>query len=279
YILDRNGQPVPIGVPGELYIGGAGLARGYLNRPDLTNERFKSNPFSDSPTERLYKTGDRVRYLPDGNIEYLGRIDDQVKVRGFRIELGEIEVALSQHPNLLSVAVLLREDIPSQKSLVAYAVPLQEPAPTFGDLRHFLKERLPDYMVPSAFVILESLPLTPNGKVDRKLLPAPDLKSLIEKAEFVAPQTPTEELVASIWAEVLGVEELSINDNFFELGGHSLLATQLLSKLSYHLGLNLPLYKFFEAPSVADFSSYIEAISWATQNIETSTNNLEEVEF
>ncbi|MEA5498288.1 non-ribosomal peptide synthetase [Limnoraphis robusta Tam1] len=279
YILDRNGQPVPIGVPGELYIGGVGLARGYLNRPDLTNERFIRNPFNDSPTERLYKTGDQVRYLPDGNIEYLGRIDDQVKVRGFRIELGEIEAALSQHPNLLSVAVVLREDIPSQKSLVAYAVPFQEAAPTVGDLRHFLKERLPDYMVPSAFVILESLPLTPNGKVDRKLLPAPDLKSLIEKAEFIAPRTPTEELVASIWAEVLGVEKLSIHDNFFELGGHSLLATQLLSKLSSHLGLNLPLSKLFEAPSVAGFSSYIEAISWATQNIETNTNNLEEVEF
>jgi len=279
YILDQNGQPVPIGVPGELHIGGAGLARGYLNRPELTDVRFIRNPFSDSPTQRLYKTGDQVRYLPDGNIEYLGRIDDQVKVRGFRIELGEIEAALSQHPNLLQVAVTLREDIPSQKSLVAYTVPLQAPAPTVGDLRHFLKERLPDYMVPSAFVILESLPLTPNGKVDRKLLPAPDLKSLIEKAEFVAPQTPTEELVASIWAEVLGVEQLSINDNFFELGGHSLLATQLLSKLSSHFGLNLPLSKLFETPTVAGFSSYIEAISWATQNLETSTNNLEEVEF
>ncbi|MEG3936237.1 amino acid adenylation domain-containing protein [Microcoleus sp. T3_B1] len=279
YILDQNGQAVPIGVPGELHIGGAGLARGYLNRPELTTERFIRNPFNDSPTERLYKTGDQVRYLPDGNIEYLGRIDDQVKVRGFRIELGEIEAALSHHPNLLSVAVVLREDIPSQKSLVAYVVPLQEPAPTVGDLRHFLKERLPDYMVPSAFVILESLPLTPNGKVNRKLLPAPDLNSLIEKAEFVAPQTPTEKLVASIWAEVLGVEQLSIHDNFFELGGHSLLATQLLSKLSSHLGLNLPLSKLFEAPTVASFSSYIEAISWVNQNVNTSTNNLEEVEF
>jgi len=149
YILDGNHQPVPIGIPGELHIGGAGLARGYLNRPELTDERFIRNLFSDFPTERLYKTGDQVRYLPDGNIEYLGRIDDQVKVRGFRIELGEIEAALSQHPNLLQVAVTLREDIPSQKSLVAYTVPLQAPAPTVGDLRHFLKERLPEYMVPS----------------------------------------------------------------------------------------------------------------------------------
>ena len=282
YILDQNGQAVPIGVPGELHIGGAGLARGYLNRPDLTDERFIRNPFNDSPTERLYKTGDQVRYLPDSNIEYLGRIDDQVKVRGFRIELGEIEATLSQHPNLLSVAVVLREDIPSQKSLVAYAIPLQEPAPTFSELRHFLKEQLPDYMVPSAFVILECLPVTPNGKVDRKSLPAPDLNSLIQKADFVVPRTPTEELLASIWAKVLGVDKVSINDNFFESGGHSLLATQLLSKVSHTFGLNLPLSKLFESPTVAGCSSYIEAVSWATQNIETSNttiNNREEVEF
>ncbi|MEG3918021.1 amino acid adenylation domain-containing protein [Microcoleus sp. T3_A4] len=282
YILDGNRQPVPIGIPGELHIGGSGLARGYLNRPELTDERFIRNPFSDFPTERLYKTGDRVRYLPDGNIEYLGRIDDQVKVRGFRIELGEIEAALSQHPNLLQVAVTLREDIPGQKSLVAYIIPLQEPAPTFSELRHFLKEQLPDYMVPSAFVILECLPVTPNGKVDRKSLPAPDLNSLIQKGDFVAPRTPTEELLASIWAKVLGVEKVSINDNFFESGGHSLLATQLLSKVSHTFGLNLPLSKLFESPTVAGISSYIEAISWANQNIETSNttiNNREEVEF
>ncbi|MEG4595033.1 amino acid adenylation domain-containing protein [Microcoleus sp. F8_C2] len=282
YILDGNRQPVPIGIPGELHIGGAGLARGYLNRPELTTERFIRNPFSESATERLYKTGDLARYLNDGNIEYLGRIDDQVKVRGFRIELGEIEAALSQHPNLLQVAVTLREDIPGQKNLVAYIVPFQEPPPTFSEMRHFLKEQLPDYMVPSAFVILKCLPVTPNGKVDRKSLPAPDLNSLIQKAHFVAPRTPTEQLLASIWAKVLGVEKVSINDNFFESGGHSLLATQLLSKVSHTFGLHLPLSKLFEAPTVADISSYIEAISWATQNSETSTttiNNREEVEF
>jgi uncharacterized protein YbdZ (MbtH family)/acyl carrier protein len=184
---------------------------------------------------------------------------------------------ISQHPRVRETAVIARDFVAGDKQLVAYAVPLQAPAPTVGDLRHFLKERLPDYMVPSAFVILESLPLTPNGKVDRKLLPAPDLKSLLQKSDFVAPQTPTEKLVASIWAEVWGVEQLSINDNFFELGGHSLLATQLLSKLSYHFGVNLPLSKLFETPTVAGFSSYIEAIFWARQNIEISTNNLEEV--
>ncbi|MEG4345120.1 amino acid adenylation domain-containing protein [Microcoleus sp. A003_D6] len=282
YILDGNRQPLPIGIPGELHIGGAGLARGYLNRPDLTDERFIRNPFSDFSTSRLYKTGDLARYLNDGNIEYLGRIDDQVKVRGFRIELGEIEAILSQHPSLLQVAVTVREDIPGQKSLVAYIVPLHEPAPTFSELRHFLKEQLPNYMVPSVFVILECLPVTPNGKVDRKSLPAPDLNSLIQKGDFVAPRTPTEELLASIWAKVLGVEKVSINDNFFESGGHSLLATQLLSKVSHTFGLNLPLSKLFEAPTVASFSSYIEAIYWATQNIETSNktiNNREEVEF
>ncbi|MCT7952694.1 amino acid adenylation domain-containing protein [Ancylothrix sp. C2] len=279
YILDGNGQPVPIGVHGELHIGGAGLARGYLNRPKLTTERFIRNPFNDSPTERLYKTGDQVRYLPDGNIEYLGRIDDQVKVRGFRIELGEIEAALSQHPSLLQVAVTLREGIPGQKSLVAYIVPLQEPAPTVGELRHFLKEQLPDYMMPSAFVILECLPVTPNGKVDRKSLPAPDLKSLIEKAEFVAPQTPTEELVASIWKKVLGVEQASVNDNFFELGGHSLLATQVVSQLNSSLGLHLPLSKLFELPTVASLSSYIDATLWTSENIENINTSNEREEF
>lgn len=282
YILDRHKQPVPIGVPGELYIASVGLARGYLNRPDLTAEKFIPNPFSDKPGLSLYKTGDKARYLPDGNIEFLGRIDNQVKVRGFRIELGEIEAALSQHPNLLQVAVTLREDIPSQKSLVAYIVPLQEPAPTFSELRHFLKEQLPDYMVPSAFVILECLPVTPNGKVDRKSLPAPDLNSLIQKADFVAPRTPTEELVASIWAKVLGVEQLGINDNFFELGGHSLLATQLLSQVSDTCGVELPLSQLFKDPTVASISNYIEAIYWASQSFKNSNNtvnNREEVEF
>ncbi len=279
YILDPNGQPVPIGVPGELHIGGAGLARGYLNRPELTTERFIRNPFSDSPTERLYKTGDQVRYLPNGNIEYLGRIDDQVKVRGFRIELGEIEAALSQHPSLLSVAVALREDIPGQKSLVAYIVTVQESAPTVSELRDFLKQQLPDYMIPNAFVSLPTLPITPNGKVDRRVLPAPDIKSLIQTLEFVAPQTPTEELVASIWKKVLGVEQASVNDNFFELGGHSLLATQVLSHLNSSLGLHLPLSKLFELPTVASLSSYIDATLWTSKNIENINTSHEREEF
>ncbi|MEG3973727.1 amino acid adenylation domain-containing protein [Microcoleus sp. herbarium8] len=279
YILDENRQPLPIGIPGELHIGGAGLARGYLNRPELTDERFIPNPFSDSPSDRLYKTGDLVRYLSDGNIEYLGRIDDQVKIRGFRVEIGEIEAALSQHPNLLSVAVALREDIPGQKSLVAYIVPVQESAPTVSELRDFLKQQLPDYMIPNAFVSLPALPITPNGKVDRRVLPAPDIKSLIQTLEFVAPQTPTEELVASIWKKVLGVEQASINDNFFELGGHSLLATQVVSQLNSSLGLHLPLSKLFELPTVASLSSYIDATLWTSENLENINTSDEREEF
>jgi amino acid adenylation domain-containing protein len=282
YILDRYQQPVPIGVPGELHIGGDGLARGYLNRPDLTQEKFISNPFSNEPGLSLYKTGDQVRYLPDGNIEYLGRIDNQVKIRGFRIELGEIEAMLAQHPDVREAVVVVREDVPGHKSLVSYLVLHQNPAPTVNQLRDFLKQKLPNYMVPSTFVMLEALPLTPNGKVDHKSLPAPDLNSLLQKSDFVAPGTPTEELVASIWAKVLGVEQVGINDNFFELGGHSLLATQLLSQVSDTCGVELPLSKLFEAPTVASISNYIEAISWANQSLKTSNNtvnNREEVEF
>ncbi|MCT7967811.1 amino acid adenylation domain-containing protein [Laspinema sp. D1] len=279
YILDPHNQPVPIGVPGELHIAGVGLAKGYLNRPDLTDEKFIPNPFSNELGSRLYKTGDLARYLPDGNIEYLGRIDDQVKVRGFRIELGEIEAALSQHPNLLQATVALREDIPGQKNLVAYTVPLQEPAPPISELRDFLKRQLPDYMIPNAFVTLAALLITPNGKVDRRLLPAPDIKSLIQTLEFVAPQTPTEELVASIWEKVLGVEQASVNANFFELGGHSLVATQVISQLNSSLGLHLPLSKLFELPTVASLSNYIDATLWTSENIENINTSDEREEF
>jgi amino acid adenylation domain-containing protein len=281
YILDANHQPVPIGVPGELYIGGDGLARGYLNRPELTLEKFIPNPFSDDSSERLYKTGDLARYLIDGNIEYLGRIDNQVKIRGFRIELGEIEAALSQHPVVRETVVIARENSAGDKQLVAYLVPHQEPAPTNSDLRHFLKAQLPDYMMPSAFVVLEALPLTPNGKVDRRALPQPELRPELEPT-FVAPQTPTEELVASIWEKVLRVSQVGINDNFFELGGHSLLATQLLLQVNDACRVELPLSKLFEAPTVASLSNYIEAISWVNQSLDTSNNIVstrEEVEF
>ncbi|MBD2483966.1 amino acid adenylation domain-containing protein [Planktothrix sp. FACHB-1365] len=282
YILDTENQPVSVGVPGELHIGGIGLARGYLNHPDLTEQKFIPNPFSNESGSRLYKTGDLARYLPDGNIEFLGRIDNQVKIRGFRIELGEVEAAIAQHPAIRETVVIVRENATNDKQLVAYIAPYQQPAPEISDLRHFLKQQLPDYMIPSAFVVLEALPLTPNGKVDRKSLPLPDINSLIQKADFVAPETPTEKLVASIWVKVLGVEKVGINDNFFELGGHSLLATQLIAQVKENFLVEVPLSKFFEAPTVACLSSYIEAISWAKESIETSNitiNNVEEVEF
>ncbi|MFB2922784.1 amino acid adenylation domain-containing protein [Aerosakkonema sp. BLCC-F2] len=278
YILDKHLQAVPAGVSGEIYIGGDGLARGYLNRPELTKEKFIASPFDNS---KLYKTGDLARYLPDGNIEYLGRIDNQVKIRGFRIELGEIEAAIAQHPAIKETVVIARDFATDNKQLVAYIVPHQEKTPTINELRHFLKQQLPDYMIPNAFVVLETLPLTPNGKVDRKSLPLPDINSLIQKADFVAPGTPTEKLVASIWAEVLRVEKVGINDNFFELGGHSLLATKLIAQVKEIFLVEVPLSKFFEFPNVASLSSYIDAISWATKSWVTSKNTVkrEEEEF
>ncbi len=259
YILYRNGQPVPIGVAGELHIGGAGLARGYLNRPDLTAERFLCNPFSDSPSERLYKTGDLVRYLPDGNIEYLGRIDDQVKIRGFRIEPGEIEAVLSQHPGVRETAVIARDFVTGDKQLVAYVVPHQQPAPAISDLRRFLKDQLPDYMVPGAFVMLDALPLTPNGKVDRRALPAPDPIQFQLQNNFVASRTPIEEILAGIWAQVLGLQRVGIFDNFFELGGHSLKATQVISRVRQTFQVELPLRSLFASPTIAGLALSLES--------------------
>jgi amino acid adenylation domain-containing protein len=260
FVLDPHFQPVPIGVPGELCIGGDGLARGYCNRRELTAEKFIPNSFSKEPGARLYKTGDLVRYLPDGNIEFLGRIDHQVKIRGFRIELGEIESALSQHSAVQQTVVLAREDIREEKGLVAYVVPNQQSTPTINDLRTFLKQKLPDYMVPSTFVMLDSLPLTPNGKVDRRALPAPDQSRPELVNSFVAPRTSVEEALAEIWAEVLNVEEIGIHDNFFELGGHSLLATQVISRVREILQLEVPLRALFENPTVATLAVKIAEI-------------------
>jgi amino acid adenylation domain-containing protein len=256
YILDEYLQPVSVGVPGELHIGGAGLARGYLNLPELTQEKFIPNPFSADTHSRLYKTGDLARYLPDGNIEYLGRIDNQVKIRGFRIELGEIETVLSQYPHVQASCVIAREDIPGNKSLVAYIVPQKEQTLKVSDLRCFLKEKLPEYMVPSTIVILEALPLTPGGKIDRRALPAPDLHSQLSD-KYVAPRSPNEELLVQIWAHVLKVEQVGIYDNFFELGGHSLLATQLVSRIRNIFKVELPLRKLFAVPTVAELAHLI----------------------
>jgi amino acid adenylation domain-containing protein/thioester reductase-like protein len=257
-----------VGVPGELYIGGAGLARGYLNRPELTAQKFIVNPLSQEQNARLYKTGDLARYQSDGNIEYLGRIDNQVKVRGFRIELGEIEAVLSQHPVVQQSVVIVREDIPGNQQLVAYLVPHPEQAPpTASELRHFLKQQLPEYMAPSAFVTLDSLPLTPNGKIDRRALPAPDTTRPFEEGAYVGPQTPVEEMVAGIWAQVLAVKEVSIHDNFFDLGGHSLLATQLISRLRDTFCVELPLRGLFESPTVAGLSERLETLLRTEQGL------------
>jgi amino acid adenylation domain-containing protein len=278
YILDSNLQPVPVGIPGELHIGGAGLARGYLNRPKLTQEKFIPNPFSNYPDSRLYKTGDLARYLPDGNIEYLGRIDNQVKIRGFRIELGEIETLLNQYPQVQSSVIIAREDTPGNKRLVAYVVPQKEATPPPNELRQFLKEvpqkeakptpnelrqllkeKLPEYMIPNAFVIMESLPLTPNGKIDRRALPAPE-QSYERTDKFILPRNPIEEILVTIWTEVLKVQQISINENFFELGGHSLLATQLISRIRTNLSIEIPLRSLFAAPTIEELSQQIQQL-------------------
>jgi amino acid adenylation domain-containing protein len=254
YILDSYLQPVPIGVPGELYIGGDNLARGYLNRPELTAEKFIPNPFDTQAKTRLYKTGDLARYLPDGNIEFIGRIDGQVKIRGFRIELGEIEVVLGQHPDIAQAVVVAQEDAPDEKRLVAYLISEQKQAPTHKEIRNFLTSKLPEYMVPSAFAILKSFPLTSNGKVDRRALPAPDEMRPELTGNFVAPRTNIEEVLVAIWAEVLKLEKVGIYDNFFELGGHSLLATQVISRVRQAFQVELPLHRLFESATVADFA-------------------------
>jgi len=257
YILDRDLQPVPIGVPGELYIGGLGLGRGYLGRPRLTAEKFVPHPFSEEPGARLYRTGDLARYLPDGNIEFLGRIDYQVKVRGFRIEPGEIEAALGQHPAVREAAVLARGDRPDDRHLVAYVIPAQQPVPTIDELRDFLRERLPVYMVPSAFVTLDTMPLTPSGKVDRGKLPAPGQKRPELERAFTAPRDAQERQLAEIWERVLGVQPVGVQDNFFELGGHSLLAVRLSAQIEKAFGQELPLAALFQAPTIEQLASVL----------------------
>jgi amino acid adenylation domain-containing protein len=262
YVLDEHQQQVPIGVPGEMYVGGAGVTRGYLNRPELTSQRFISNIFGNS---KLYKTGDLARYLPNGELEYLGRIDNQVKIRGFRIELGEIEGLLTQHPAVWENVVVVREDEPGDKRLVAYVVPKVGQSLTVQELRQFLSNQLPSYMVPNAFVLLESLPLTSNGKVDRRALPKPELDStLLEK--FVAPRTPIEEMLAQIWAQVLKIEQVGVYDNFFTLGGHSLLATQLISRIRDRFKVQLHLREFFNAATLAELAQSIGKLQ--SQNLD-----------
>jgi thioesterase domain-containing protein/acyl carrier protein len=261
YILDRHLQPVPIGVPGELHISGVGLARGYLNLPELTASKFIPNPFDNSKfkiqNSKLYKTGDLARYLRDGNIEFLGRIDNQVKIRGFRIELGEIENVLTGHPEVREAVVIAREEKSGDKQLVAYVVPkLEKPLPS--TLLGFLKQKLPDYMIPAAFVVLESLPLNPNGKLDRRALPSPDKSSYLETS-FVPPRDALESELAQIWSSLLDVHPVGVTDNFFAVGGHSLLAIRLMAKIEQHFGKTWPLATVFQFPTIKELANLLRS--------------------
>ncbi|RKH11913.1 amino acid adenylation domain-containing protein, partial [Corallococcus sp. CA053C] len=260
YILNASLEPCPVGVAGELYIGGAGVVRGYLHRPELTAERFIPDPFGGSAGARLYRTGDLTSWRADGTVEYLGRGDHQVKVRGFRIELGEIEAVLGRHPSVSQAVVSARADAGGDKQLVAYVVPARGEALDVSTLRAFAQQSLPGYMVPGVFVRLDAFPLTPNGKVDRKALPAPDSGRMEPAAAFVAPRTSTEQRIAAAWSEILGVERVGLHASFFELGGHSLLATQVLSRIRHGFGVELPLRVLFEQPTVAGLAEHVDAL-------------------
>jgi amino acid adenylation domain-containing protein len=257
YILDPGLNPVPVGVQGELYIGGDGLARGYLNRPELTAEKFINNTFRDSSSERLYKTGDLVRYLPDGNIEFLGRLDNQVKIRGFRVELGEIESVLTLCSGIAQAVVNVQEDRPGNRRLVAYVVLKKEDSSAIKEMRSFLRKKLPDYMVPSAFVILDKMPLSPSGKTDRRALPAPERAYTAEMDSFMAPRDALEIQLAKIWEKVLGIKSVGIQEDFFDLGGHSLLAVRLLTEIEKVLCMNLPLATIFQAKTIEQLAEVL----------------------
>jgi amino acid adenylation domain-containing protein len=265
YVLDADMQPVPVGTPGELYIGGVQVGRGYWQRPSLTDERFVHDPFRSGG--RLYRTGDLARWLPDGVVEYLGRTDHQVKVRGFRIELGEIESVISEDASIKQAVVVAREDVPGDQRLVAYISPRSEKCPKVAELRTILSKRVPEYMVPSDFVFLTEFPLTPNGKVDRKALPAPDHARPELDRPYEAPRTDVESSIAAVWKEVLRIRSVGIRDNFFEIGGHSLLATGVLSRLRDRFGINLPLRTIFEAPTIQLLASRIETLLWAAHGV------------
>ncbi|HEU5227602.1 MAG TPA: amino acid adenylation domain-containing protein, partial [Ktedonobacteraceae bacterium] len=260
YLLDPRLQPVPPGIPGEVYIGGLGVARGYLNRPDLTAERFMPNPFSPEPGMRMYRTGDMARYLHDGTIEYLGRTDYQVKLRGYRIELEEIETLLAQHPAVRQSLALVREDTPGIRRLVAYLIPQTHTMITISELRHYLKERLPEYMLPAYFVIMEAFPLTDNGKVNRRMLPPPDSTLSSQQAAFEPANTPNEKILAGIWTQVLGSQHIGMHDNFFELGGDSILCAQVVVKAN-KAGIHITPQQMFQYQTIADLVTILDNVS------------------
>jgi acyl-coenzyme A synthetase/AMP-(fatty) acid ligase/acyl carrier protein len=255
YILDEQRQPVPVGTIGELYIAGAGVAEGYWQQPELTAERFLADPFRGEG--RMYRTGDRARWMPSGVVEFLGRADDQVKIRGFRIELGEIETVLAEHAGVRQAVVLASEAENGEKRLVGYIVPKTHPAPSSEQLQQHLAQKLPDYMVPGLFVTLDKLPLTANGKLDRKALL--EMEAQGPEREYVAPRTPVEEVLAGMWQELLKLERVGIHDDLFKLGAHSLLATQLISRVRRTFQVEVPLRAMFEAPTVAGLAQRIEA--------------------
>ncbi|WP_445629593.1 non-ribosomal peptide synthetase [Nostoc sp. DSM 114167] len=271
YILNKNLQSVSIGEAGELYIGGDGLARGYLNRPDLTAEKFISHSFDCNLATRLYKTGDLARYLPDGNIEFLGRIDNQVKIRGFRIELGEIEREIAQHPDVREIVVLARQDEAGEKQLTAYIVPHYNSEYRHNKLRSFLQQRLPNYMMPSAFVMLESLPLTANGKVDRHKLPAPSRERPQLEQAYIAAQTDLERLLAGILSELLKIDRVGIDDNFFDLGATSISILQVAARIKQELGIELPAVKLFQYSTIGSLANYLNS----NQNSQPSSDKLQ----
>jgi amino acid adenylation domain-containing protein len=285
YILDAQLQPVPIGITGDLYIGGVGLTQGYWQRPELTREKFIPHPFSADTAARIYQTGDLGRYLPDGKVECLGRADFQVKLRGFRIELGEIEALLGQHPAIAQALVLIREDLPGDRRLVAYVVPTTQPiaAPSTSELRQFLQQSLPDYFLPAAIVSINTLPLTPNGKIDRKALPIPVSANFQLQTSFVAPTTTTEITLAEIWSQVLRIDRVGTGEDFFELGGHSLLATQVISRARQAFEIDIPLQSLFEQPTITGLASRIDTSLWfkaTSHNGATATvDEMEEIEI
>jgi amino acid adenylation domain-containing protein len=256
YILDAQLNPTPIGVPGELHIGGIGLARGYHNRPELTAEKFIKNPFAKDASARIYKTGDLARYLPNGNIEHLGRLDHQVKLRGFRIELGEIEEVLAKHPAIAACTVTAREDAPGDKRLVAYVVNSNGTVKP-SELREHLRAKLPDYMIPAAFVTLEKLPLTPNGKVDRKALPKPEIEAVTDQSHFAAPSTETEKALAKIWCDVLHLKQVGLNDNFFDIGGHSVLLLQVHARIGTVTTMKVSVAELFQYPTISALAQHL----------------------
>jgi acyl carrier protein len=277
YILDKHFQPVPVGIVGELYVSGYGLARGYFQRPELTKEKFIPNPFDKSPYHRLYKTGDLARYLPDGNIEFLGRIDDLVKIRGYQIDLCEVEAILSKYPRISQAVTTTHGENAKEKFLVAYFIPVINETVNASELRKYLAAQLPDYMIPSVFVQMDSFPLNPNGKVNRKVLPIPTNERPELNQIYIAPQTPIQEILAEIWAEVLGVKQVGIDDNFFQLGGHSLKAIQLIGKIRQTLELDITIRHLFTSPSVKELATALGELAGGEDIINEIAKTIQEI--